>query len=94
MNNICRVTELRDREVINICDGRRLGFVCDVEIDICSGKVIALIVPEDRGCFSLAKTRDIRIPWDKIDRIGEDIILVSLPPSEIKPEEHKHKWFN
>jgi YlmC/YmxH family sporulation protein len=94
MIEICRVTDLRDREVINICDGRRLGYVYDVEIDICCGKVVALVVPEERCGFSFAHVTEIKIPWDKIERIGEDIILVTLAEHEIKPEERKHKWFS
>lgn len=94
MINICRVTDLRDKEVINICDGQRLGFVYDVEIDICTGKVISLVVPEEHGCFSLIRTSEIKIPWDKIDRIGDDIILVTIPACDIKPIERKHKWFS
>lgn len=93
MSSFCRVTDLRDREVINVCDGRRLGYVYDVEIDVSCGKVIALVVPEEHNGFSFVHTCDIKIPWEKIDRIGEDIILVSLHDNEIKPEEHRHKWF-
>ncbi len=93
MNNFCRITELRDKEVINVCDGQRLGYVYDVEVDICCGKIIALIVPQERGCFSLLHISEIKIPWDKIERIGDDIILVSIVPTDIKPIDRKHKWF-
>ena len=37
-----RVTELRCKEVINITDGLRLGFVSDVEVQLPEGKVLAL----------------------------------------------------
>ena len=40
-----RITELHCKEVICIADGRRLGYVCDVEIDISCGKVLAIVVP-------------------------------------------------
>jgi len=83
----CRITDLRDREVINICDGRRLGFVCDVEINVCDGRVIALIVPGECRLFSLGGSGGLRIPWDKIERIGEETILVccaELPPPHDK----------
>jgi YlmC/YmxH family sporulation protein len=93
LSHICRVTDLRDREVINVCDGRRLGFVCDVEIDNECGKIIALIVPEDNNFFSFRHICEIKIPWERIDCLGEDIILVSLDEKDIKPVERKHKWF-
>lgn len=41
----CRIVELRCKEVISICDGNRLGFVSDVEIDTCSGRLAAIVVP-------------------------------------------------
>ena len=42
---ISTFNELRDRDVINVCDGKRLGFVCDMEIDTACGKILKLIVP-------------------------------------------------
>ena len=42
-----RICDLRQKEVINSCNCRRLGFVCDIEFDIGTGKIIAIIVP---GC--------------------------------------------
>ena len=44
-----RMSELKKREVINVCDCRRLGFVGDLDIDPCSGKILAIIVPGP-GC--------------------------------------------
>ena len=40
-----RICDLREKEVINICDGERLGFVEDVEFDLCTGKITHIIVP-------------------------------------------------
>ena len=39
-----RFSHLRRKEVINICDGRRLGFVGDLELKVPEGEVKALIV--------------------------------------------------
>lgn len=58
-------------------DGRRLGYVCDLEIDPIVGKICALIVPGSVSLFSLAKRSRCCIPWEHIVRIGDDIILVS-----------------
>ena len=41
-----RFSCLQEKEVINICDGRRLGCVCDLELDAISGKICTLIIPE------------------------------------------------
>ncbi len=40
----CRITDLRAKEVICVKDGSRLGNVCDVEIDTCTGQLCAIIV--------------------------------------------------
>ena len=77
------MNSLREREVVNVCDGRRLGYICDMEIDLLTGKITAIVVPGNNRCFSVSfgTSHDIRIPWEKIERIGNDIILVSIPES-------------
>ena len=40
-----RVCELREKEVINVCDGERLGNVCDVDFDVKTGRILSLIIP-------------------------------------------------
>ena len=74
-----RMSELKKREVINVCDCRRLGFVGDLDIDPCSGKILAIIVPGP-GCVCgfLGREKDFVIPFDDICQIGDDIILVRL----------------
>ena len=73
-----RLSDLRQRDVINIVDGRRLGFIEDVEIDD-DGQVTALIVPGAPRLFGLlGRDRDLVVPWDKVLRVGEDVILVEL----------------
>ena len=42
---------MRDKEVINICDGKRLGYINDVEIDSCDGRICAIIVLFDCRLF-------------------------------------------
>lgn len=75
----CRIGDLRYREVINVCTGHRLGYVCDALIDIKTGKIIALIVPGPCRFFGLfGREDDYILPWECIDRIGEDIILINV----------------
>lgn len=64
----------RDKEVINSCDGRRLGCVSDIEFDVCDGRITAIVVPLKGGFFGCGE--EIVIPWQKIQKIGEDVILV------------------
>ena len=81
-----RMSELKKREVINVCDCRRLGFVGDLDIDPCSGKILAIIVPGP-GCVCgfLGREKDFVIPFDDICQIGDDIILVHLEEKKEKP---------
>ncbi len=75
-----RACELRQKEVINICDASRLGYVCDVEIDFASGRIKAVILPDKGRFFAFfGKGKDRVIPWEKIVRIGEDLLLVQVP---------------
>ena len=75
----CRVTELRCREVINVCTGLRMGFVCDVIINTATGQILALVVPGPCSLFGIfGREDDFVIPWECVRRIGEDLILVEI----------------
>ena len=73
----CRFTSLKCKEVVNVCDGCRLGFVADVEVDVKCGQVVAIIVPGPGKALGLfGRTEDFVIPWACIRQIGDDIILI------------------
>lgn len=79
-----RFCELRQKEVINMCDGRRLGCVCDAVMDKC-GHIEALIVPGQSGLLTFIKSgREIIIPWCRIIRLGDDVILVDIDGNALK----------
>lgn len=72
-----RIAELRYKEVISVEDGTRYGYAGDMEIDLETGRVKALVVPGRRRFFGLlGREEDKYIPWEAISRFGEDIILV------------------
>ncbi len=74
--------DLRAKEVINICDGRRLGNIIDLIIDCVCARVVGIVVPCDKGFFNFFKAnQDIFIPWNRICKIGKDVILVELTPT-------------
>jgi len=76
----CRMRDLRCKEVINICDGCRLGLVSDVDVRVPEGQVVAIIVSGPCRFFGLfGRGEEYYIPWDCIQRIGDDIILVDKP---------------
>ena len=70
-------SELRCREVICLADGRRLGYISDLELDVSCGKVLALILPGVRGWKGLFGGGGYRVPYCEIASIGEDLILVN-----------------
>ena len=78
-----RFQELRDKEVIHVCEGTRLGYVSDLVVDLCTGRVTALIVPGPCRFLGLfGRTDDYVIPWCCCKRIGDDLILVDGPLCE------------
>lgn len=89
-----RISELRCREVINICDGCRIGFVVDVELDCTGGNVIALVVPGRLKFWGLfGREDDFVIPWGCIRRIGSDIILVEVELEKCRTPCRKKRRF-
>ena len=71
--------DFKHKEVINIKDGKRLGYVQDVTADLESGTITSIIVPGSTKSFNFFQSsQDIVIPWNKIHCIGEDIILVEI----------------
>ncbi|BCV24712.1 MAG TPA: YlmC/YmxH family sporulation protein [Firmicutes bacterium] len=83
---LVRGSELRSREVINISDGRKLGNVVDVDIDLEAGRIRALIVPGATRVLGLfGRNEDVVISWEKVKRIGYDVILVEHRPFSSPP---------
>ena len=80
----CSTAQLRDKEIINLCDGMRLGYAEDFEFDLNDGRILALLLIDRRGIVHWGKCDALRIPWEKIECIGEDTILVKINPSEVQ----------
>lgn len=75
----CFFSTLKNKEIVNIRDGSAIGCICDLEVNPCTGQIMRLVLPgEGIGGFFSAKKR-IFIPWDCVERIGDDVILVRLP---------------
>ncbi|NPV52482.1 MAG: YlmC/YmxH family sporulation protein [Firmicutes bacterium] len=85
-----RTSELRVKDVVNALDGRRLGPVSDLEIDIDTGQVKAVMVPgPPRFLGIIGRGNDYVIPWERIKRIGLDVILVEVSDA-VDPREFSH----
>lgn len=74
-----KFTDLQCKEVICVSDGRRLGYVADVLVEVPEGRVCSILVPSPhRNLGLLGNREDFIIPWDCIRRIGPDIVLVDV----------------
>ncbi len=89
-----RFTELQCKEVICVNDGRRLGFITDVQVEVPEGHVLAVVVPGNCRFFGLlGRQEDFIIPWRCIRRIGPDIVLVDIKIDECRVPRGKSGWF-
>ena len=76
---ICRIDEMKQKQVVNIVSGTVIGFLSDIEFDTVSGNLTSIIIfgrPKALGLFG--KEDDITIPWQSIEVIGEETILVKF----------------
>ena len=80
-----KFTDLHCKEVIAVCDGRRLGYISDIRVELPEGQIVAIIVPGPCRFFGLLGRRDdYVIPWRCIKKIGPDIVLVDVKPDECR----------
>lgn len=80
------LTELRSKDVVNVDTGKKLGKVMDIEFDAHSGCVQAIVVPGEFkfSCAIRGEKNGVVIPWERIVRIGDDVILVRFLPGEME----------
>jgi len=76
---VIRASDLATRDVVNTVDGRRLGNIVDVELDLTNGRIVAVIVPGQPKMLGVfGRSDDYVVPWENIKKIGEDVILVEI----------------
>lgn len=74
-----KISDLRMREVINVMNGKRLGLIKDIEIDLEAGRIKSVVLPGNGKMLGLfGKNDDVVVPWQKIKKLGMDVILVEL----------------
>lgn len=72
-----RISEFQVKDVVNISDGKRLGHIGDIEINLDTGKVEAIIIGSSGKLLGFfGKEEEIIVPWKNIVKIGTDVILV------------------
>ena len=75
--------DLRHLEIVNLCDGTRLGYATDFEFDCEDARILALVIRGSCGVLGFGREDDLVIPWQHIECIGEDTILVRLSQTEL-----------
>ena len=86
----CSVEELCRKDVINVENAACLGTVCDVEVDVCSGKLVSLTVLPQNRMSGFRKGDTLKVCWEDICVIGDEVILVKNvcpcpPQKQTKP---------
>ena len=89
---ICRIDELKNKQVVCVKDGCVLGFVSDVELDTSNGSLVSIIIFGRFKFLGLfGKEEDIVIPWNDIKVIGNETILVNTETSLFLQEKNKRQ---
>lgn len=86
-----KISDFQSKDVINIVDGKKLGQISDLELDLRQGRIDAIVVPSPGKFFGFfGSGTDVVIPWRNIIKIGMDVVLVKLDDTRVyrnAPEE-------
>ncbi|KHO62800.1 photosystem reaction center protein H [Thermoanaerobacter sp. YS13] len=78
-----KASELRDKDVIDINTGQKLGNIVDIEINLEEGRVEGIVIPKETSLFRFFnKDIEIYLSWESIKKIGTDVILVDFKGRE------------
>ncbi|SIQ17842.1 sporulation protein, YlmC/YmxH family [Paenibacillus sp. RU4T] len=76
---LMKISEFQTKDVINIVDGKKLGQISDMEIDLRQGRIDSIVVPNFTRFFGMfGNGADLIIPWRNIVKIGADVVLVRM----------------
>ncbi len=74
-----RLSDLQNKDIVNLVDGKNIGNIIDVNIDEVTGTIKSLIIEANHNIFAkFNKGLDTEINWQSISKIGEDVILVKV----------------
>ena len=92
---LCRFSEFRYKEVINVRTGTRMGYVCDAQFQYPEGRIAALVVPGKARYLGLfGREDDYILPWECVSRIGDDIILIDSDHGVRRAKRPRRPWFD
>lgn len=77
-----KISDFQTKDVINIVDGKKLGQISDLELDMRQGRIESIVVPSMGKFFGMfGSSTEVIIPWKNIVKIGLDVVLVKLDES-------------
>lgn len=75
-----KISDLQERQIVNIADGKCLGNIKDIELNVREGTIQALVLPATGGFLAILQNQgELLIPWQKVVRIGVDVVLIDMP---------------
>lgn len=87
-----KISDFQTKDVINIVDGKKLGQISDIELDLRMGRIESIVVPSSGRFFGMfGGGTDIVIPWTSIVKIGADVVLVKLEDPKVYRVEERTK---
>ena len=79
-----KISDFQTKDVINIVDGKKLGQISDLELDLRQGRIDSIVVPNQTEFFGLfGGGTDVIIPWSNIVKIGADVVLVRIDDAKV-----------
>ena len=74
-----KISDLRSKDIVNTLDGKKLGIIKDIELDLVDGRIKAIILPGPGKILKFfGRSDDVVVPWKKKKKIGRDVVLVEL----------------
>ena len=73
-----RISDIMEKEIINVKNGKKLGFITDIDLDGENGKVSSFSITGSSGNFFSRGAEIDTVFWRDILRIGCDTIIVSI----------------
>lgn len=73
-----RLSELQNKDIVNVKDGKKIGNIIDILINQ-DGISNGIVVEKSKFLISrFTSNGEIEIKWNQIEKIGEDVILVNI----------------
>lgn len=92
---ICSLDDMRSKEVIDILTGERLGYIDDVEMNIETSEIVAMIIYGREKLFGLlGKEENVVVPCSEIQVIGDDVLLIKRSEKSKLTSKTKSRGFS